>query len=46
MTCCLGGEWNGVVWVESGEVLCWKCEVAFSFGDVLNCVALVECDKV
>lgn len=41
MTCCLGGVRNCVVRVESGEVLCWKCEVALGFGDVLNCVVLV-----
>lgn len=42
MTCCLGGVWNGDVWVESGEVLCWKCEVAFGFGGVRCWIVLVK----
>lgn len=42
MTCCFGGAWNDDVWVESGEVLCWKCEVAFSFGGERCGIVLVK----
>lgn len=42
VTCCFGCVLCGIVLVKCSGVVLWKCEVAFSFGGVLDCVILIR----